>query len=412
MIGFMAIVNSSVSTEKDVMFFFMFTDDACQDEWSVITAKMILYSELLPQFFPHVTASRYRSDGASCYSSNLARVVQVMWGVWTTITELSNRISVSGGGKSELDGRFAFLGMALRKAVNAGASHWSAKTTMEAALWFGDLHATVCATWMPVRPTDTPKVLTKGMDAFHHCELAFGPGDAVAGLRVHFTSGFGAGRLVPLVSGATSIPGGLQGRRWARHAPNGGTPAVLASHRRRSPTRPARTHAHHAQANVISSTKNIGLPRAMRSWQGLGSDSWHAKSSMTLGNRAIKKRCVTPPVCAGGLTPRPARNHLGPIGAPGRKRFGHIGSIAGARGGRRFPAFMSEQACSLTEIHESARGGATQVPRGPSASPSVILFHGPVPPCIGWWRSRIGNRVVLVASVRPPYGPEPLATPS
>ena len=55
-----------------------------------------------------------------------------------------------------------------------------------------------------------------------------------------------------------------------------------------------------------------------------------------LGNRAIKKRCVTPPVCASGLAPRPARNHLGPIGAPGRKRFGHIGSIAGARGRRRF----------------------------------------------------------------------------
>ena len=65
----------------------------------------------------------------------------------------------------------------------------------------------------------------------------------------------------------------------------------------------------------------------------------------TLGNRAIKKRCVTPPVCAGGLTPRPARNHLGPIGAPGRKRFGHIGSIAGARTRRRFGRFMSEQAC-------------------------------------------------------------------
>ena len=55
--------------------------------------------------------------------------------------------------------------------------------------------------------------------------------------------------------------GGLQGRRWARHAPVGGMSAVLASHRRRSPTRLARTHAHHAQANVVSSTKNIGLPR-------------------------------------------------------------------------------------------------------------------------------------------------------
>ena len=43
---------------------------------------------------------------------------------------------------------------------------------------------------------------------------------------------------------------------------------------------------------------------------------------------------------------RPARNHLGPIGAPGRKRFGHIGSIAGARTRTRFPPFMSEQACT------------------------------------------------------------------
>ena len=76
-----------------------------------------------------------------------------------------------------------------------------------------------------------------------------------------------------------------------------------------------------------------------------GSISMQDRAS-TLGNRAIKKRCVTPPVCAGGLTPRPARNHLGPTGAPGRKRFGHIGSIAGARTRTRFPAFMSEQACS------------------------------------------------------------------
>ena len=60
---------------------------------------------------------------------------------------------------------------------------------------------------------------------------------------------------------------------------------------------------------------------------------------------AIKLPCVTDCQRAGGLAPRPARNHLGPIGAAGRKRFGHIGSIAGARTRTRFPAFMSEQAC-------------------------------------------------------------------
>jgi len=58
--------------------------------------------------------------------------------------------------------------------------------------------------------------------------------------------------------------GGLEGRRWARHAPDGGMSGVLAAHRRGSPTRPARTHAHHAQTNVASSTKNIGLPRRAR----------------------------------------------------------------------------------------------------------------------------------------------------
>ena len=58
--------------------------------------------------------------------------------------------------------------------------------------------------------------------------------------------------------------GGLEGRRWAWHAPGGGMSAVLTSHRWSSPTRPAHTHAHHAQTNVASSTKNIGLPRRAR----------------------------------------------------------------------------------------------------------------------------------------------------
>jgi hypothetical protein len=139
-------------------------------------------------------------------ASNLARMVQIMWGEWTGITEISNRVSVSGGGKSDLDGRFAFLGMALRKGVNAGASHWSAETTMAAAIKMGDMAATVCATFMPVRPESTPAVLTKGMEAFHHCELVLHDDKSVHGLRVHYVSGFGAGRLVPLVSGGASKP--------------------------------------------------------------------------------------------------------------------------------------------------------------------------------------------------------------
>ena len=199
-IGFMVITNSDTAGQKNAMFFFLFTDDGCQDDWSVATAKMIMYSQLMPQYFPSVHTSRYRSDGAGCFSSNLARMLQIMWHVWTDIKEVSCRVSISGGGKSQLDGRFAFLNMAADRGVNGGASHWNASTTMDAVLAGGALHASVCGVWLPVRPAETPKVLTKGMQAFHHSELVCA-GSRVVGLRVFIASGYGVGRVLKYVTG-------------------------------------------------------------------------------------------------------------------------------------------------------------------------------------------------------------------
>ena len=83
----MVVTNSPTTAgEKDVGFFFLFTDDGNQDAWSVATAKQILYGTLLPKAFPGVKRVRYRSDGAGCFSSDLSRLLQTVWHECTGIT--------------------------------------------------------------------------------------------------------------------------------------------------------------------------------------------------------------------------------------------------------------------------------------------------------------------------------------
>ena len=66
----MVIVNDPVdSATKDVMFYFMFTDDGLQDEWAVACAKMIMYTETVSRADPGAMnavrrglLSNYRTD--------------------------------------------------------------------------------------------------------------------------------------------------------------------------------------------------------------------------------------------------------------------------------------------------------------------------------------------------------------
>jgi len=197
----MVVTNSPTTAgEKDVGFFFLFTDDGNQDAWSVATAKQILYGTLLPKAFPDVKRVRYRSDGAGCFSSDLSRLLQTIWHEWTGITEISVRVSVSGGGKSDLDGRFAFLSEALRSGVNSGKSHWNAKTSIAAATARGPLKSSLLGEFTPIRPDDPPKAQVKGgwkgTCPYHHSELMLGRDGKAEGLRFYFTSGFGAGRVI------------------------------------------------------------------------------------------------------------------------------------------------------------------------------------------------------------------------
>ena len=77
-IGFMVIANDGKGGRL-IKFYMMFTDDGCQDEYSVACAKMILYSTYIPADFPGKTKSLFKVDGAACFDSGYSHALQPMW---------------------------------------------------------------------------------------------------------------------------------------------------------------------------------------------------------------------------------------------------------------------------------------------------------------------------------------------
>jgi hypothetical protein len=155
-LGFMLISNSDSPEMKNVQFHFFLTDDTTQDAFSVLTAKYILFSNLIPM---HVKKVHFRADGAGCFSSNAIKAAMPLWKEWTGVEEKSYRISVSGGGKSNLDGLFGRLSFVLKRAVNRGGDFWDAKTVAEAVKMAGGISACSFHVFLPVRGDDwTTKV--------------------------------------------------------------------------------------------------------------------------------------------------------------------------------------------------------------------------------------------------------------
>jgi hypothetical protein len=75
----------------------MVSDDTLQD------AQMVLSGKFEP---PHITATKFRSDGAACYSASIHFLLQPMWKIWTDIDEIFTKHSPAGGGKDIVDGGF------------------------------------------------------------------------------------------------------------------------------------------------------------------------------------------------------------------------------------------------------------------------------------------------------------------
>eukprot|EP01047_Picozoa_sp_COSAG01_P052067 COSAG01_NODE_5438_length_4263_cov_14.980788_4_plen_640_part_00 len=206
LLGYMAVVNSPDpdSTDKEVLFFFMVTDDGGQDDWEVLCALSTLLNDLLPAYFPpekyNLSEAHLNLDGAGCFNSNLARMAQALFGgAWKSPIRIKTcTICVSGKGKTWLDGIFGVAGRKLHRSVSSGSDHYDAQTTAAALTQGSQLQSTVTVVFTPVRHDTTPKVQARRLDKYHHIKLVTDAEDNIVGLQAYRFTGYGEGRFYPM----------------------------------------------------------------------------------------------------------------------------------------------------------------------------------------------------------------------
>jgi hypothetical protein len=140
--------NSNDEGYKKVTFVMLLTDDTLQDDWEVACGKNIIYSKYLPA---HITKVHFVSDGAGCFKSQLHRIIQPFWKIWTGVHEVSFRLTPAGDGKSALDGMFGRLNTVLRGAVTEGASYCNSETIGDAITKSNGLASTQFVIFKPKR---------------------------------------------------------------------------------------------------------------------------------------------------------------------------------------------------------------------------------------------------------------------
>ena len=178
-LGFMVIKACDEDDKVDVHFYLFFSNDTTQDSQFVLSAKAAMYTEVLPELFRPDGVDKinvhFRADGAGCFNSNPARSVMHMWEKWTsenegpTVDEISTRISVNGGGKSELDSKFGQTAQHLRKAVNNGSGITDAESVMNVWQDGPGISGTTAALINPVRENVIEtKSGSLGLTRYHH----------------------------------------------------------------------------------------------------------------------------------------------------------------------------------------------------------------------------------------------------
>ena len=160
---------------------------------------MLVSQKYIPADFPGKTKSKYKVDGAACFDSGYSHALQTMWEIWTTITEESYRVSISGCGKTMLDSMFAHLQRWMKRAANGGTSFFDASTCFAAATKGGGLKSTMFAVFLPVRPDDSSKTTVEKLGDYHESVREVDT-DGTVRLRGRKHSGHGPG-VTTLVHG-------------------------------------------------------------------------------------------------------------------------------------------------------------------------------------------------------------------
>ena len=93
---------------REVMYHFFLSDDTTQDTEAVLCAKHFLYTEVLSCYGKKQV--RFRSDGATCFSSKEAKSAMVLFDEIAKESdacfETLYKVSVAGCGKTALDVSF------------------------------------------------------------------------------------------------------------------------------------------------------------------------------------------------------------------------------------------------------------------------------------------------------------------
>jgi hypothetical protein len=130
-LGFLIMFGSN-EQEKDeykVLYHLFISNDTTQDAAAVNCAKAYLYKVVLPTY--GIKKVHYRCDGAGNFSGNEAKAAIALWPELGGVTEISYKTSVSGDGKSNLDGLFGVLTRHLHVLVDGGASFRNAEELCE-----------------------------------------------------------------------------------------------------------------------------------------------------------------------------------------------------------------------------------------------------------------------------------------
>ena len=136
--------SSSESTDNDILYHFFISDDTTQDTDAINTAKHFLYKVILPKY--GMKKVHFRCDGAAAFNCTKAKVAMPMWFQLTDekIVEVSYKVSVSGGGKTSLDGHFGIMTQHLKRLVNYGHGYSTAEELynllVEFPLRFSEFH--------------------------------------------------------------------------------------------------------------------------------------------------------------------------------------------------------------------------------------------------------------------------------
>ena len=125
-LGFLIMFGSTrEEKENKVLYHLFISNDTTQDAAAVNCAKAYLYKEILPKY--GLKRIHYRCDGAGNFSGTEAKAAIALWPALTGVTDRSYKTSVSGDGKSNLDGLFGVLTRHLKGLVDSGASFQNAK---------------------------------------------------------------------------------------------------------------------------------------------------------------------------------------------------------------------------------------------------------------------------------------------